>query len=208
MNHQHLPDHEHAVDLEGGLDFLNTIELESGQPVDHLVEPGDAAAWFAAHGLVHLDAAAGWTAADLDRARGVRDALRDVVDAVVEGGRADPGSVELVNDALATHPTARLELDGAAVRIGHRHSAAAVDDALAGIADVIVAELANGRPERFRICANDRCRWTFYDDSPTGRRRWCDMKTCGNRAKAARHRERVRATAIEAPLPATPEGRG
>jgi predicted RNA-binding Zn ribbon-like protein len=33
----------------------------------------------------------------------------------------------------------------------------------------------------------------FYDESPTGRRRWCDMSTCGNRAKAARHRARRKA---------------
>ena len=32
------------------------------------------------------------------------------------------------------------------------------------------------------------CRWIFYDTSRTGRRRWCDMATCGNRAKQARHR--------------------
>ncbi|MGO9207446.1 MAG: CGNR zinc finger domain-containing protein [Candidatus Limnocylindrales bacterium] len=34
----------------------------------------------------------------------------------------------------------------------------------------------------------------FYDASPTGRRRWCDMASCGNRAKAARHRVRARNT--------------
>ena len=61
------------------------------------------------------------------------------------------------------------------------------------IAEAIVDELASGRPERFRICANDRCRWTFFDSSPTGRRRWCDMTTCGNQAKAARHRAKAKA---------------
>ncbi|MEO8274522.1 MAG: CGNR zinc finger domain-containing protein, partial [Chloroflexota bacterium] len=43
-----------------------------------------------------------------------------------------------------------------------------------------------------RVCANDRCRWAFFDSSPTGRRRWCDMRSCGNQAKAARHRARLR----------------
>jgi predicted RNA-binding Zn ribbon-like protein len=41
-----------------------------------------------------------------------------------------------------------------------------------------------------RICANEECRWVFRDYSPAARRKWCDMSTCGNRAKAARHRER------------------
>jgi predicted RNA-binding Zn ribbon-like protein len=31
----------------------------------------------------------------------------------------------------------------------------------------------------------------FFDSTKNGRRRWCDMSTCGNRAKAARHRKRA-----------------
>ena len=60
--------------------------------------------------------------------------------------------------------------------------------------------IASGDTDRLRVCANDQCRWIFYDSSRTGRRRWCDMATCGNRAKAARHRARQResAPAVEA----------
>ncbi|HEX9739118.1 MAG TPA: CGNR zinc finger domain-containing protein, partial [Candidatus Limnocylindria bacterium] len=39
------------------------------------------------------------------------------------------------------------------------------------------------------------------DRSPTGRRRWCDMRTCGNQAKAARHRARVREATFPQPFP-------
>lgn len=31
------------------------------------------------------------------------------------------------------------------------------------------------------------CGWLFLDQSKNKRRRWCDMKTCGNRAKARRY---------------------
>src|SRR6185295_3547013 len=86
----------------------------------------------------------------------------------------------------------RLELDGSALRIGHRHADTPVDDALALIAEAIVEELATGRPERLRVCANDRCRWAFFDSSPTGRRRWCDMRSCGILYKSAHHRARLR----------------
>ena len=41
-----------------------------------------------------------------------------------------------------------------------------------------------------RECASDRCSWLFLDRSRTRRRRWCDMKVCGNRAKARRHYRR------------------
>jgi predicted RNA-binding Zn ribbon-like protein len=56
-------------------------------------------------------------------------------------------------------------------------------------------ELTAGHPERIKVCASDTCEWIFYDASRTSRRRWCDMATCGNRAKAARHRARERAAA-------------
>jgi len=68
-----------------------------------------------------------------------------------------------------------------------------IDDALARLADPLVAELTAGQPERIKMCASETCQWLFYDVSRTGRRRWCDMATCGNRAKAARHRARAKA---------------
>jgi predicted RNA-binding Zn ribbon-like protein len=47
--------------------------------------------------------------------------------------------------------------------------------------------LAGERLQRVRLCANEKCRWLFLDDSKSGTRRWCSMTSCGNRAKAHRH---------------------
>ncbi|MDQ4006490.1 MAG: CGNR zinc finger domain-containing protein [Actinomycetota bacterium] len=41
-----------------------------------------------------------------------------------------------------------------------------------------------------RACPGDDCGWLFVDRS--GRRRWCSMSACGNRAKVRRHAERRR----------------
>jgi predicted RNA-binding Zn ribbon-like protein len=41
-----------------------------------------------------------------------------------------------------------------------------------------------------RICAADDCGWLFLDTSKNKSRRWCDMKSCGNRVKVNRHYER------------------
>jgi predicted RNA-binding Zn ribbon-like protein len=49
---------------------------------------------------------------------------------------------------------------------------------------------AEPRRDRIRLCANEKCVWLFLDDSKSGTRRWCDMKACGNRAKAHRHYEK------------------
>jgi predicted RNA-binding Zn ribbon-like protein len=78
------------------------------------------------------------------------------------------------------------------ITLGHRHVGDGLDDALATLIEPVVREIASGRRDRLRICANETCRWVFFDESRTGKRRWCDMSTCGNRAKAARHRARLR----------------
>jgi len=44
-------------------------------------------------------------------------------------------------------------------------------------------------PVRVGRCPGRVCGWLFAD--PRGRRRWCSMATCGNRAKARRHAARA-----------------
>jgi predicted RNA-binding Zn ribbon-like protein len=39
-------------------------------------------------------------------------------------------------------------------------------------------------------CDGHDCGWLFLDTSKAGRRRWCSMDVCGNRAKAQRYRRR------------------
>jgi len=194
MTTAHQSDHLHSLELDTALDFINTLDLDDGQLVEHFQGPADASAWFADRHLSHGSAGKAWTAEDLEHVRHVRGAMREVVEAVIAGRRPEPGAVRVVNETLEARAPARLELDGNGIRVGHAHAVSPVDDALARVADTIADELATGRPDRFRVCANDQCRWAFFDSSPTGRRRWCDMQTCGNRAKAARHRAKLKAT--------------
>jgi predicted RNA-binding Zn ribbon-like protein len=194
-------DHTHELSLEDTFDFLNTIELEDGFLDDHFVSFRDAADWLLDRGVVHRWRAAAnrptGAAADdaLARIRSVRGALREVSDAVVHGRPADPSALAEVNRALQARE--RIELVQAAdgVSVGHSHVGDPIDDALARLAEPLVDEIQAGNADRVRICANDTCRWIFYDESRAGRRRWCDMASCGNRAKAARHRARVKAAA-------------
>ena len=50
--------------------------------------------------------------------------------------------------------------------------------------------LTAGELDAVQACAAEDCRWLFVDTSKNRSRRWCDMKTCGNRSKARRHYER------------------
>jgi predicted RNA-binding Zn ribbon-like protein len=206
-NVKHRPSghHHHEMSLEDTFDFLNTIELESGSLVDHFATFEDAARWLVERGIVHADApeelrqgGAGDDQA-LARVRAVRAALREVAHAVAEGRPADPASIAEVNRAILARERIVLVSEPDGCSIGHSHVGDPLDDALARLVDPLVDEIRTDRADRVRICANDTCRWLFYDESRAGRRRWCDMATCGNRAKAARHRARAKAAADQTP---------
>ena len=195
-------DHVHdAVPLETAFDFLNTLELEDDGLVERLTSLDTAASWLADAGVVP-DATSittqSRTAAERDallrRLITTRTALRDVAHAVAHDEAPGPQAIAEVNRALGSRE--RIELVAAAdgVRLGHSHVGDAIDEVLARIAEPIVREIGSGHDDRIRICANDTCRWIFYDESRAGRRVWCDMATCGNRAKARRHRARQKET--------------
>ncbi len=198
--------HAHDVDLEDTFDFVNTNDLENGSRIDRLPTLDDALTWFVERGVIHgegadrlghqAEADAATAQRELARIHAVRAALREVADAIVEERPPQAGALDTVNRAL--HARQVIELvpsSDACVAVDHRHVGDPIDDALARLCDPLVSELTGGDPERIRVCDNDRCQWVFFDTSRTGRRRWCDMATCGNRAKAARHRARSKSAA-------------
>jgi predicted RNA-binding Zn ribbon-like protein len=199
----HDPAHAHGTDLDACLALVNTFELDA-VPREHLGGPEEALAFFVDRGLGHEDALRRQVrhdgeAAWLERVRQVRAALREVFDAQVEARPPSLDALAALNGVLDRRP--RMELRAAAdgPAVAHRH---ADDDptgeALARLAMPLVDAIAAGDTSRFRICANDACRWVFEDGSRAGRRRWCDMQTCGNRAKARRFRSRRKAATPDA----------
>ena len=206
-HHPALSDHRHdLVPLETAFDFLNTLELDDDAPVlvERLTSLDAAGRWLAdAHVVTDAEtiSSLGRTKAEresvLNRLRATRTALRDVAHAVAHGDAPPRAAIDEVNRALAARETIQLVPAADGVRLGHGHVGDVVDDVLARIAEPIVREIGEGREDRFRICANDTCAWVFFDESRPGNRRWCDMATCGNRAKARRHRARQKAPSAE-----------
>jgi predicted RNA-binding Zn ribbon-like protein len=198
--------HAHDVDLEDTFDFLNTDDGAGGSTSDRLPTLDAALSWFVERGVIHLEGANRaramaaardpLMARDLARIRVVRSALREVAHAVADHRAPDAGSLDTINRALHARQVIELVPAQDGLSVDHRHVGDPVDDALARLADPFVAELTDGRPERIKVCASETCGWIFYDTSRTSRRRWCDMATCGNRAKAARHRARGRAAGL------------
>jgi predicted RNA-binding Zn ribbon-like protein len=201
-------DHRHAASIETTLDFLNTDELDgSGRPVERLLTLEDATGWLVEHGLLY-----GEESRPLDRLsatrqghllahiRAARRALREIVESLVAGRPAAAPAVATINELLLARPLAELAFADGALVARNRHVGDALEDALAALVDPLVESVAAGETQQLRICANDGCRWVFEDTSRTGRRRWCSMASCGNRAKAARHRARQRGQLPPAPV--------
>jgi predicted RNA-binding Zn ribbon-like protein len=196
--------HAHEVSLDDTFDFLNTDDTDNGFPIEKLPTLDAALDWFVARGVIHHEGADRLRSQASDRPAGgkrrlthvhnVRRALRDVADAIVEGKAASFDALDTVNQALHARQVIELVPAPDGVSVDHRHVGDPLDDALARLADPFVKELTSGHPERIRICDSDTCKWVFYDSSRTMKRRWCDMSTCGNRAKAARHRARAKAS--------------
>jgi predicted RNA-binding Zn ribbon-like protein len=193
--------HAHDVDLDDTFDFLNTEDTENGFPVEKLPTLDDALDWFVARGVIHREGAdyvraqaatkSSIAASELRRVHAVRGAMREITAALVDHRAPDPTALDTTNRALHARQVIELVPAPDGVSVDHRHVGDPIDDALARLADPLVVELTAGHPERIKICASDTCDWIFYDGSRTSRRRWCDMATCGNRAKAKRHRERA-----------------
>ncbi|HET9453169.1 MAG TPA: CGNR zinc finger domain-containing protein [Gemmatimonadaceae bacterium] len=137
----------------------------------------------------------GATAALVD-ARRVRAALRVLAERGALATQVRLDALAEINRVLGRSAgTRRVELrgDGTFAR-----AFVPVGDAFAGLMIPIVESAADalilGELQRVRRCADPRCARVFYDGTKNAARRWCDMSTCGNRAKAARHRARIKSS--------------
>jgi predicted RNA-binding Zn ribbon-like protein len=161
--------------------FVNTRDLEDG--TDLLADPATAHAWLVDAGL--LDGGAELSGPGLELAREVREAIRSLIEEDAER-RLEPLRV------LAEAHRARLTIadDGTVALANARDEG--VGDALFELLLIIHRAQQEGTWSRLRVCANDECRWAFYDRSRNQQGSWCDMAVCGNRLKNRQLRARRR----------------
>jgi predicted RNA-binding Zn ribbon-like protein len=180
------------------LDLVNTLRERWRRRVETLVTPADLGLWLERSGVVAEPGPAAVTPTVLEEARALREAIDACVTALVDGGPSPREAVELV-DSWLVHAGARpqLALDPAGVpALGERAEGDSPRRGLGAIALDAAPMLGDpAERARVRVCASDTCSARFYDRSPAGRRRWCSMRTCGNEAKARRHRARSRSGA-------------
>jgi predicted RNA-binding Zn ribbon-like protein len=193
---------EPAFDFSGGaapLDFVNTVSsrLCDGEK-DLLSDYGDLVAWGRQAGLIDKPRAAALrriavkqsarAAVTLGRARKLREALFRILTAISGGMRPERKDIGILNDFLK-EAMGRLCLEDTpeGLRWCWRQEETALDLILWPISRSAAELLTSSDLERVSECNASGCHWLFLDRSRNRSRRWCDMKSCGNRTKVRRH---------------------
>jgi predicted RNA-binding Zn ribbon-like protein len=182
-----------AVAGHPALDFCNTrAGWGEPRPKEYLHTHAHLTVWAREHDLVPARAAAAL------RRRGERDpaagaevvaravAFRDALRAVLLEPGSGPGWIRVNREVRQAGAAATLRPGPPADW--------SFDDGLERPLLAVVwsaaALLTSPAARGVAACPGSGCGWIFAD--PRGRRRWCSMAWCGNRAKARRHAQRRR----------------
>ena len=209
--------HERQFDLTAGricLDFTNTLGGSREHPKEYLGGYEDLVAWSRQAGALTDGEARrlirearqrpGDAAATLARAVTLREAIFGTFARVTEERPPEATDVAALNGALVRAlPHLRIEASGDGFTWTWHAEAGDFDRMLWTVArsaaDLLVSDDERGRVRR---CAGTDCDWLFMDMSRNSSRRWCDMRSCGNRAKAHRYYERLKRAGTRSGSPA------
>jgi predicted RNA-binding Zn ribbon-like protein len=183
------------------LDFVNTLGDRPRCAHDGLGNFSDLLRWAEEAGILdapHLTRLAGRAARRptetreiFDRAIALREALYRIFSAFAAGRRPGRRELRALNAVLAEAlPHLQIEQGEDGFRWTWSGPVSRLDRVLWPVARSAADLITSPETSLLRECASGTCSWLFIDHSRTHRRRWCDMKTCGNRAKARRHYER------------------
>lgn len=163
------------------LNFLNTKRYSDGVVVDLLQNAEFFKKWLSDNGLSKSFA----EKADIEELEGIRDLL-----AKAAGGFAKntEGSAFTELNSWLTKLPLKVSFSAQSGKIETSFQAVEMlQELLARIIQSFTETCKSYGLERVRQCEHESCILYFLDTSKGGRRRWCDMGTCGNRNKAAKH---------------------
>jgi predicted RNA-binding Zn ribbon-like protein len=125
--------------------------------------------------------------ADLELAIRLQAAIWAVTDALLDRRPIPQGDRSVLNELAAQPCLVPRLLPGPTRRwVGAQYARSILSSVARDAIDV----LGGPRAARLKRCEGSRCALLFVDTSRSGRRRWCSMERCGNRAKVAAHRRR------------------
>jgi predicted RNA-binding Zn ribbon-like protein len=186
-----------AIAEQPALDFCNTLAgWNEDVPHEYLATYAHLAVWAREAGVLDAPSTTQLLALAEDHPRAARRALdraralRAALYASCTDASATAAWNAVAAEARAAASHAVLNVAAPAGRRWSVAAAAGLDRPVLELAREAGDLLATTDLPHVRTCAGSDCGWLFLDRS--GRRRWCTMEVCGNRAKARRHAARVR----------------
>ena len=167
------------------LDLVNSQERDGfGRLTDHLRNP----LWLA-NFLRHFHLGDSLPpSVPLRALADLREFLRGVAENLAAGRTLSASDLRILNATLMVPARQKLFQH----QNGFRAELFAVRSGWPWILSRIAASLADTLTghdrQRVKICANDGCRWAYYDVTKGRTRRWCNDRTCGNRDRVRRAR--------------------
>ncbi len=192
---------EQIFDLTGGLlclDFANTVDDRTDEhPQELLVGYDDLVTWsrqakvLSEHESWELLEKAKRHQAEankvLRRAVEIREAIFRIFKAVAEGGLPQDEDLVLLSAMVAeAQEHARIVPGADGFHWDWVGTGSELDCMLWPVVRSASDFLTSDELDTVRVCASDTCNWLFLDTSKNHSRRWCNMKSCGNREKARR----------------------
>lgn len=196
-----------------GLDFLNSVATPVDTPVDWLADGEGLLDWLAQAQLVPEDVLRSVREralpGEIDRLAGQARALREWLRGFVRDHKGlpltDAALAELgpLNELLERdrrYSTVRASsTDGAgALTLAELRRWESPDALLQPIAEAMAQLVCEEDFTYVKACEGPTCTLLFADHTRGRARRWCSMALCGNRAKQAAHRRKLKATAEKA----------
>ncbi len=208
-NSMNIHSKQDALMLSAGslcLEFANTAEWHaSAFPEEHLNHYTDLVTWTLQIGILSQqeaqqllhDASANPQLAKTVLANAVvlREAVYHLFSALAAGRPIASGDLAAINQVLPLAMAGpRLVSTSSGFDWDWEDNVLRLDCMLMPVVRSAAQLLTSGELDRIGECADDRgCGYLFFDISRNRSRRWCDMNSCGNRAKARRHYARQRA---------------
>ena len=190
-----------------GLDFLNSIATPADEPMDWIDSGEGLLDWLEqaelvpaeALKLIREQALPGELDKVADQARNLREWFRAFVGkhrgrplALHDLHELEPLNRLLGRDEMFNRIALREDTDPPALVLEAARRWRSPEALLLPIGEALARLVSSEDFSQVRACEGPACTLLFVDHTRSHARRWCSMALCGNRAKQAAHRERLK----------------
>lgn len=168
------------------IDFLNTEIIDRGEVIELLARPKDYYDWAQSAGIAVDNSVLN---AELSTVLEFRNTLKSIFEAILDNRAITQRSLNILNQHLLNDPREQhlIKNSKGKFELQPVHEKYSLESLFGRIASEASLLLSSKHLKKLKKCSNPKCILIFLDISKSGKRRWCSMEVCGNRAKAANY---------------------